>query len=86
MLYAQGDAYDYERAFGVAAHEIAGEELARRLRLDLLSLQETGRDRLGDRRARLREIYAGLDHPCAREVVAFLDGEYEVDASILLTQ
>jgi hypothetical protein len=56
-----------------------GEPLALRLQADLLTLHDSGLDRLEpDRRARLRERYAAFDHPAAAEVVAWLDGRYEI--------
>jgi len=38
--------------------------------------QDRGHERLGDDAARLRERYAAVDHPMAREVVRWLDGDY----------
>jgi hyaluronoglucosaminidase len=84
--YARGEAYEYGAAFDRAAAEVLGEELAARLRRDLLSLQDRGRDRLGERRATLRERYAAFDHPAAAEVVAWLDGQWEVTDELVQTQ
>ena len=39
-----------------------------------------------ERKARLRDKYASLDHPCAREVVEWLDGRYGVSAEEVATQ
>ena len=63
-----GEAYEYGAAFDRAAAEVLGEELAARVRRDLLTLQDRGLDRLGERRATLRERYAAFDHPAAREI------------------
>lgn len=85
--YGRGPAYEYGAAFDQAAAEVAGPELAARLRRDLLSFQDRGRDRISDeRRDELRAIYAGFDHPAAREVVAWLDGRWEVDEALVRTQ
>ena len=84
--YALGDAYEYGAAFDRAVAEVLGEKLAARVRRDLLTLEDRGRDRLGDRRAVLRERYAAFDHPAAREIVAWLDGAWDVTDEEVQTQ
>ncbi len=84
--YALGEAYEYGAAFDRAAAEVLGEELAARVRRDLLSLHDRGLDRLGDRLATLRERYAAFDHPAAAEIVAWLDGEWGVGDEMVQTQ
>jgi hypothetical protein len=84
--YAAGDDYDYGAAWDDAADAVLGAELARRVRLDLNVLQDRGRDRLGERLGRLRERYAAFDHPGAREIVAWLDGKWDVAEDLVLTQ
>jgi hypothetical protein len=84
--YAAGDAYEYGRAWDRAAEAVLGPDLARRVRLDLLLLQDRGRDRLGDRLPKLRERYGAFDHPAAREIVAWLDGRWEVTDALVQTQ
>lgn len=84
--YALGEAYEYGAAFDRAAGEVLGEELAARVRRDLLALEERGLDRLGDRRATLRERYAAFDHPAAREILAWLDGHWNVTDEEVQTQ
>jgi hypothetical protein len=74
--YRLGEAYDYGRAFDEAAAMVLGPELARHVRGHLILLQDTGLDRMGDAAGRLRARYAPIDHPAAREIVAFLDGAY----------
>ena len=87
MSYAEGDAYRYGAAFDAAAAALLGEPLARRLRADLLAFQDRGRDRIGpNRRAELREIYVRFQHPAADEVIAWLDGAFEVDDQLVQTQ
>jgi hypothetical protein len=84
--YAEGDSYEYGRAWEQAADAVLGGELAKRVRLDLIVLQDRGRDRLGERSARLRERYCAFDHPAAREIVAWLDGKWEVTDELVQTQ
>lgn len=84
--YRAGSQYDYGEAFRAAAIAIAGEEVGRMLREDLLVLQDIGLDRLGEKEALLRERYEGVDNPAAREVIAWLDGEYRITDEIVQTQ
>jgi hypothetical protein len=84
--YASGEAYEYGRAFERAAGAVLGPELARRVQLDLLSLQDSGLGRLGERKGALRERYARFDHPAAREIVDWLDGRWDVSAGLVQTQ
>ena len=84
--YAKGEAYEYGAAFERAATAVLGEELARRLQRDLLSLQDRGLDRLGDRRVTLRDRYCAFDHPAAAEIVAWLDGRWDVTDELVQTQ
>jgi hypothetical protein len=63
-----------------------GEELGAMVHDDLLTLQDVGLDRLGEKAARLRERYAAFDHPGAREIVSWLDGEYRITDEIVQTQ
>lgn len=75
--YAQGDAYDPDRAFLSAAKAVCGEALAQALYQDLPALQDTGLDKLEpDDVGHLRARYVEFDHPAAREILAFLDGRY----------
>jgi hyaluronoglucosaminidase len=85
-VYAQGDRYDYADAFERAARAIAGERVALALREDLLAMQDAGLHRIEARRDALREKYSGFDHAVAREVVAWLDGNYAVSAEVVQTQ
>jgi hyaluronoglucosaminidase len=84
--YAAGEVYEYGAAFAHAALHVLGPELAERLAKDLLALQDRGKDRLGDRIATLRERYAAFDHPAAREIVAWLDGAWDVTDKEVRTQ
>jgi hyaluronoglucosaminidase len=84
--YRRGEAYEYGDATRRAAAQVLGEELADRLYEDVLVLQDIGLDRLEDREAMLRERWTGVDHPAAREIIAWLDGEYRITDEIVQTQ
>jgi hypothetical protein len=77
--YREGQGYSYMRAFRDAARALAGADLAAMLEQDLHALHDRGFDQLGEDRERLRERYAAVDHPMAREVVRWLDGADTVD-------
>jgi fructose-specific component phosphotransferase system IIB-like protein len=76
--YAKGEAYEYGQAFMHAAEKVLGAALAKTVRLDLISLQDAGLDKLGPRAAKIRARYAGLDHPAAREILQWLDGYWRI--------
>ena len=85
--YAEGEDYRYVAAFAEAAVAVLGEELARRVQADLLTFQDRGLGRIPQaRRAELRGIYAGFEHPAADEIVAWLDGAYSTGAEDVHTQ
>jgi hypothetical protein len=84
--YREGEAYDYLAAFHRAAREILGEELAARVAKDVLTLQDRGLDRLGERKAALKARYAAFDHPAAREISLWLDGHWTVTDELVQTQ
>jgi len=84
--YSAGDSYEYGAAFDRAAEAVLGRALAKRVRLDLLTLQDRGKDRLGDRLTVLRDRYSSHDHPAAREIVAWLDGKWDVTDELVQTQ
>jgi hypothetical protein len=76
--YRAKNKYAYGVAFQKAAKKVLGKDLAARVQSDLLSLQDIGLDRLGERVRKLRERYAAVDHPGAREIVAWLDGRWRI--------
>jgi hypothetical protein len=84
--YRLGADYQYGASFRRAAVRVLGEELGERVREDLLVLQDIGLDRLGEKATMLRERYGGIDHPGAREIIAWLDGEYRITDEIVQTQ
>ncbi len=84
--YRLGDAYQYGEAFKRAAVLVLGEKLGELVYEDLLTLQDIGRDRLGDKEKLLRERYTGVRHPGAREIIGWLDGEYRITDEVVQTQ
>lgn len=84
--YEDGVNYDYGRAFQAAAERLFGERLTAMLVTDLASLQDVGLERLGSRRNALRERYAALNEPAAREIVTWLDGGYVMTDDEIRTQ
>ena len=64
-----------------------GPDLADAVERTLLLLEDTGLKGLDDeRRARLRARFAAFDHPAAREIVAWLDGAFDIGTADLQTQ
>ncbi len=85
--YARGEAYEYLAAFRRAAAAVLGPDLADAVERTLLLLEDTGLDGLDDeRKARLRTRFAAFDHPAASEIVAWLDGAFDIGAGELQTQ
>ncbi|HYF60836.1 MAG TPA: beta-N-acetylglucosaminidase domain-containing protein [Burkholderiaceae bacterium] len=86
--YRVGDAdYAYGEAFARACRTVLGDgPLADAVALDLIRLQDTGLDRLGELAPALRARYAAFDHPAAREIVDWLDGGWRITDEIVRTQ
>jgi beta-N-acetylglucosaminidase. len=84
--YRLGDSYQYSDSFRHACVDVLGEELGEMVREDLLALQDIGLDRLDDKADTLRQRYRDRDHPGAREIIAWLDGEYRITNEIVETQ
>ena len=84
--YAAGEDYQYGAAFERAARAVLGDALAERIQRDLLTLQDRGLDRLGERKAVLRDRYAAFGHPAAAEIVRWLDGFWNVTDELVQTQ
>jgi hyaluronoglucosaminidase len=84
--YRQGDMYQYGESFRHACVEVLGDELGPLVREDLLTLQDIGLDRLGEKEKLLRERYERSDNPGAKEIIAWLDGEYRITDEIVQTQ
>ena len=76
--YRRGEDYDYGDAWLTAARAVLGDDLARLVQRHLYLFQDTGLDRLGALTPKLRARYAAIDHPAAREIVAWLDGAYAI--------
>lgn len=84
--YRQGDSYQYAESFRHACTDVLGESLGALVRDDLLTLQDIGLDRLGEKEKALRERYSSVDHEGAREIIAWLDGAYRITDEIVQTQ
>ena len=85
--YEEGPQYDYGRAMLAAAIEVLGPELGTAVHYDVHQLQDYGLDQLKpDAVARLRARYTAFDHPGAREIIAWFDGEYRITDQIIHEQ
>ncbi|WP_416398048.1 beta-N-acetylglucosaminidase domain-containing protein [Allohahella sp. A8] len=85
--YRLGQDYQYGDAFTRAATLVVGEALAAQLQRDLLSLNDSGLDRIGVARLKtLHDNYAAYDHPAAREVLDWLAGGYRISDDLVQTQ
>lgn len=84
--YAMGDDYRYGEALKSAADLVLGSKLAKMIREDLIELQDTGLDRLGERTQALHQRYSAIDHAGAREVLKWLNGGYQTADEIVRTQ
>jgi hypothetical protein len=84
--YELGDTYQYGAVFREAAALALGEELGRLVYEDALILQDFGLDRLGAKEKYLRERYSDVDHAGAREIIAWLNGEYRITDAIIQAQ
>ncbi len=84
--YLQGDNYEYRAAGRRAAHALLGPDLGERLHEDVLTLQDIGLDRLGEKAEQLRSRYQAYHHPAAREILNWLDGAYRITDELVQTQ
>jgi hyaluronoglucosaminidase len=84
--YQLGDNYCYGAEGFAASQEVLGEPLATMLRNDLLSFQDLGLSKLEARLDALLERYRAIDHDGAREVVAWLSGDYAITGEQVQTQ
>lgn len=77
--YARGEAYDYGVAFRRAAVQVLGADLAAAVERRLLLFDDAGLDRIDEARAsRLQAEFAAFDTAAAREIVAWLAGEWTI--------
>lgn len=85
--YREGDRYQYLAAFRRAALEVLGPDLADGVERTLLLLEDAGLNGITpEQHERLRARFAAFDHPAAREIVAWLDGQFAIGAEELQTQ
>jgi hypothetical protein len=52
----------------------------------MMALCDAGLDQLGQRADKLRDTYSKIDHPAAREIIAWLDGAYRISQDVVMTQ
>lgn len=84
MLYDRAQAYDPEAAFRDSARAACGDALAKELAKDLQSLQHAGLDAIdAGQREDLLQRYSRHVSPLARELCAWLRGEYVFDPACL---
>jgi hypothetical protein len=81
--YEKGGAYEYMRAWGRAADQAAGAEVAALLLRHYRLFHDQGLGRFDEQAPKLRERYAAFDHPAAQEVVAWLDGYWTVTREMM---
>jgi hypothetical protein len=81
--YGRGSAYEYQQSMRAAAVHLFGESIGSMLYEDTLFLQDVGLDRLGEKEAALRARYENVDHPAAREITAWLNGEYRITDALI---
>jgi hypothetical protein len=84
--YAQAERYEYRSATQVAATKLFGDDIAQLLERDMMALCDAGLDQLGQRADKLRDTYSKIDHPAAREIIAWLDGAYRISQDVVMTQ
>lgn len=85
-LYREGEAYREDVATQQAMIGLLGERLATLVYEDLPLLQDLGLEALTHDKHRLRRRYQAFEHPCAREIVAWLDGAYQMSEDVVPTQ
>ena len=82
--YAEGEAYEYGAAWDRAAREVLGDDLAALLERHYRLFHDQGLGRIDEETAgRLRERYAAIDHPAAREVVAWFEGDWRMTREMM---
>jgi hypothetical protein len=82
--YSSGDGYEYFRAWTRAAAVVASPELAELMQKDISLFQDTGLDQLDIAASeRLRARYRDINHPAAREIIAWLDGAYRHEGALV---
>ena len=86
LCYRKGDAYLYAAAFAEAATAVCGSDFAFMLQEDLNLLEDRGLLGIAERLAEVRQKYASVDHPAAREIVDWLSGGYAITGELLRTQ
>jgi hypothetical protein len=86
MSYQLGDDYCYGASGYAAAVKVLGPELADMVWADLMSFQDLGLSKLARRREALVDRYGSVNHPAAREILAWLQEAYAATTEMVQTQ
>jgi hyaluronoglucosaminidase len=82
--YREGDGYSYGEAFRRAAVTVLGPACGKMLIRHLGLLNDTGLDNIDpETLERMKERWAGVDHPGAAEVLAYLNGAYRITREMI---
>lgn len=85
--YELGDRYIPEESFKNAATALANIELAEQMFMDLDKFHKQGLDNLSpEMRKDLIAVYAKFKHPCATEIIDWLNDRYTVTRDVFLNQ
>lgn len=85
--YSKGNNYQYGAAFKAAAVQVVGKRFADQLEADLISLQDSGLERISPSRlVSLKHIYTAIHHPAAAEILSWLNGGYRITDDLVSTQ
>ncbi len=84
LSYSQGRHYDPEKALQEGLTMLCGENLARQISNDVECFQNEGLDNIDTTQSKqLIQQYSQYDSPYAREIIAWLKGEYAFDKECL---
>ena len=81
--YETGDAYEYAKAWDRAAEAVLGPDMADVMRRHFRLFHDQGLGRIDAQTPRIRERWSALDHPAAKEVLAYLDGYWTVTPEMM---
>lgn len=84
LSYSQGRHYDPEKALQEGLTMLCGENLARQIAKDVECFQNEGLDNIDTTQSKqLIQQYSQYDSPYAKEIIAWLKGEYAFDKECL---
>lgn len=79
--YRSGDAYCYMESTRKAATQVLGQELAETVMSNLIALNDTGRDRLGDRVTELKALFGEFHNVAADDLLLWLNGYWHLSGA-----